>query len=145
MTEVPDAPGQYRATLGNLPAGQVELTLQGPEVEKLLADDPKASQKALTVEVASTLNLEQRNVNADHRSLGGLASAGGGAMVGGAHADVLADHIPELNYTTTTAEQVSLFADPKERYTRTAHWVFLAVFVGLISAEWIVRKMSGLV
>lgn len=145
MTEVPDAPGQYRATLGNLPAGQVELTLRGPEVEKLLADDPTATHKALTVEAANALNLEQRNVNADHRALGSLTSIGGGVTVGGAYADVLAEHIPELNYTTTSAEQVSLFADPKERYTRTAHWAFLAVFVGLISAEWIIRKMSGLV
>lgn len=145
MSEIPDAPGRYRATLGNLPPGQVELTLQGPEVEKLLAEDDKALQKSLTVEVVDTLNLEKKNINADRPTLSSIASAGGGVMVDGAYADILAEHIPELSYTDSSAEQISLFGDPKGKYSRTTHWVFLAVFVGLITAEWIIRKANGLV
>ncbi len=145
MDEIPDAPGRYRATLGNLPAGQVELTLQGAEVEKLLAEDAKALQKTLTVEVANSLNLEQRNINADLRALSSIASAGGGVMLDGAYADVLAEHIPELKYTSSSAEQISLFGNPNDKYTQWTHWGFLAVFVGLITAEWIIRKANGLV
>ncbi|MDB5295743.1 MAG: hypothetical protein JWO31_1726, partial [Phycisphaerales bacterium] len=145
MAEVPDAPGRYQATLGNLPPGRVELTLIGLEVEALLADDPKATQKALAVEVAAAANLEQRNVNADLRTLASLAATGGGTMLPAAYAAELADALPELSYTTRSVEQVSLFADPNERYTRTVHWAFLATFVGLIGAEWIIRKRAGLV
>ncbi|QOV89087.1 vWA domain-containing protein [Humisphaera borealis] len=145
MSEIPDAPGRYRATLGNLPPGQVELTLQGAEVEKLLADDTKALQKSLTVEVVDTLNLEKKNINADRPALSSIAAAGGGVMVDGAYADILAEHIPELSYTDSSAEQISLFGNPNGKYSRTTHWVFLAVFVGLITAEWIIRKANGLV
>lgn len=145
MSEIPDSPGQYRATLGNLPNGQVELTFHGAEVEQLLADDPKALQKSITVEVVTSLNLEQKNVNADFRTLSGIATAGGGAMVNGAYADVLAEQIPELNYVTSSAEQIGLFNDPKERYSRQTHWIFMAIFVGLLTTEWIIRKRVGLV
>jgi hypothetical protein len=145
MVEVPEAPGQYRARLGNLPNGQVELSLVGPEVQQLLADDPKALQKTLTVEVQSGLNLEQRNINADRNALNAIAVAGGGVAVDGAHANVLGDYIPELNYKTTSAEQVALFADAKDPGTRRTHWAFLGIFVALVTAEWVIRKIGGLV
>lgn len=145
MTEVPGAPGRYQAVLASMPAGQVELSLKGPEVERLLADDPKATQRTLAVEVVKTLNLEMKNVNADWRSLASLSAAGGGAALNGAYADVLAGHVPELNYTTTTAEQIGLFTDPRERYARVSHWAFLVAFVTLATAEWVIRKMAGLV
>jgi hypothetical protein len=145
MVEVPGAPGRYQAVLGDLPAGQVELSLHGPEVEQLLAADEKAAMTTLGVEVAAALNLEQRNVNADLPALAGLSAAGGGAMLPLAYADVLAGQIPELNYTTTSAEQIGLFTDPKERYAAVSHWVFLAAFALLATAEWIIRKAAGLV
>jgi len=145
MSEIPDAPGRYQANLGNLPPGQVELTLHGPEVEQLLIGDPKALQKSLTVEVVDTLNLEKKNINSDRPTLSSIATDGGGVMLDGVYADVLAEHIPELRYTDSSAEQISLFGNPNSRYGRTTHWVFLAVFVGLITAEWIIRKANGLV
>ena len=76
---------------------------------------------------------------------GAIRTMRGGVMLDGAYADVLAEHIPELRYTASSAEQISLFGNPKDKYTQWTHWGFLAVFVGLITAEWIIRKANGLV
>jgi hypothetical protein len=144
MADVDGAPGRYIATLNNLPAGTVELTLHGPEVDLLLKDDPKAQQKALNVEVVKNLNLEMKNVNADFHRLASLSADGGGVALSAAYADLLADHLPELTYTTTEARQIGLFTEPKEN-AQISHWIFLALFVTLITAEWIIRKAAGLV
>ena len=54
--------------------------------------------------------------------------------------------LPDLSYPTTMVERIGLFNDPeKERFARMTHWIFLGLFVALITAEWIVRKASGLV
>lgn len=145
MHEVQDSPGLYRATLNNLPNGQVDISLVNPEVQNLLAEDEKALTKSLTIEMQSNLNLEQRNVNGDRQTLDRIATAGGGAMVDAAYADVLAEHIPELNYDNTKVQQIGLFNDPREPWTKYSHYVFLGLLVSLISAEWIIRKAGGLV
>jgi hypothetical protein len=145
LAELPDAPGYYRATLGGLPAGRVELSLQGDTVEQLLAKDAAATQKTLAVDVQSRLSVEQRNVNADRATLARVAEAAGGACLDGPYADVLASHVPKLNYQTERVEQVGLFAAPGARYARLSHWVFLAAFVVLAGTEWVIRKAAGLV
>ena len=61
------------------------------------------------------------------------------------HADVLASHLPDLDRQTETVEEFALFANPDDRYTRLAHWVFLALFCAIASAEWVIRKAAGLV
>jgi hypothetical protein len=144
MFEAPQSPGLYRATLANLPDGQIELSLKG-SAEKLLAEDPSATQKTLTVTMAAALNLEQRNINADRAALAAIAKAGGGHFVDWPYAAVIARHIPDLNYPVQSVRQIGLFTGPGEPYARTTHWIFLAAFVVLITAEWIIRKLAGLV
>jgi hypothetical protein len=145
LSELPDAPGYYRATLGGLPAGQVELSLQGDAVEQLLAKDPAVTQKTLAIDVQSQLSVEQRNVNADRATLQRVAEAAGGVCLDGPYADVLASHVPRLNYQTERVEQVGLFTAPGDRYARLSHWAFLAAFVVLAGTEWVIRKAAGLV
>lgn len=145
LVESTDAPGYYKATLSELPAGRVELALAGKEVEQLLAEDPTTVTKSLSVDVLPHRSDEKRNINADFAALARVAEAGGGIAVRGPHADVLAEHIPQLNYTTENLEQVGLFSNPKDRATRVTHWVFLTLFVGLLTAEWTIRKAGGLV
>jgi hypothetical protein len=99
----------------------------------------------LTLDVQSQLTVEQRNVNADPAALRRVAEAAGGASLPGPYADVLATHVPKLNYETRRVEQVGLFTAPTEPYATLSHWVFLAAFVVLASAEWIIRKAAGLV
>jgi hypothetical protein len=145
LAELPDASGYYRATLGGLPAGRVELSLQGDAVDQLLAKDATATQKTLTVDVQSQLSVEQRNVNADRATLARVAEAAGGACLDGPYADVLASHVPRLNYQTERVEQVGLFTAPGDRYARLSHWAFLVAFVVLAGTEWVIRKAAGLV
>lgn len=144
LAELPGTPGYYRATLGGLPAGQVELSLEGDAAERLLAKDV-AAQKTLAVDVQSQLTVEQRNVNADRATMHRIAEAAGGVSLDGPYADVLAAHVPKLNYETQRVEQVGLFAAPQDRYARLSHWVFLGAFVVIAGAEWLIRKSAGLV
>lgn len=145
LLPLPDAPGYYRATLTGLPAGRVELSLLGDAAEQLLAKDPAVAQKTLTIDVQSHLSVEQRNVNADRAAMGRIAEASGGVALDGPYADVLAASVPTLNYQTERVEQAGLFNAPTERYARASHWAFLAAFVVLAGAEWIIRKSAGLV
>jgi hypothetical protein len=146
LIELPDAPGYYRATLGGVPAGRVDVSLQGGPVEQLLAKEQvAAAQRTLAVDVQSQLSVEQRNVNADRAAMVRLAEAGGGIALDGPYADVLAAHLPKLNYETETVEQFGLFASPKDPHTRTTHWLFLAIFAAVATAEWVIRKAAGLV
>jgi hypothetical protein len=145
LAELPDAPGYYRATLGGLPAGSAVLSLQGKAADELLAKDPAVPQKELNIDVQSQLSVEQRNVNADRAALQRVAEAAGGVSLDGAYADVVAAHVPKLNYQTERVEQAGLFTAPGERYARLSHWAFLGAFVVLAAAEWIIRKSAGLV
>ncbi|CAA9378309.1 MAG: hypothetical protein AVDCRST_MAG64-445 [uncultured Phycisphaerae bacterium] len=145
LVESAEAPGYYKATLSGLPAGRVELALAGKEVEQLLTEDQTTVSKSLSVDVLPHRSDEKRNINADFAALARVAEAGGGIAVRGPHADVLAEHIPELNYTTENLEQVGLFSDPKDRSTQYTHWAFMILFVGLLTAEWVIRKAGGLV
>ena len=145
LVESAEAPGYYKATLTGLSAGRIELSLLGKEVEQNLAEDPTVVSKSLSVDVLPHRSDEKRNINADFAALARVAEAGGGIAVRGPHADVLAEHIPQLNYTTENVEQVGLFSNPRDRATRVTHWVFLALFVGLLTAEWVIRKAGGLV
>jgi len=148
MVESPEAPGYYRGTLNSLPqggAGTIEISLQGANVEKLLDEDQTAVQKNLTVQVQSQMNLEQRNLNTDRETLQQIARAGNGLALDGPSADVLAEHIPALSHESKSLQQIGFFTDPRDPTSRKSHMFFLLTFVTLITAEWIIRKLAGLV
>lgn len=111
----------------------------------MLNTDPSATQKTLLVDMLSGTDREMRNVNADHNMMSRIAQAGNGIATDAAYADILAQHIPNLEHTRDTVQQIGLFADPENPYTKKAHWAFMIVFVTLITAEWIIRKAGGLV
>jgi hypothetical protein len=145
MVESTEAPGYYKASLGNLPAGDIELSLQGPEVERLLNEDSTVTQRTITVKVEPQMDLERRNMNTDPKMMATLAQLGGGFALDGPYADVLAARLPQLHRTITHVEEIGFFGDPKDRSTYLFHYAFLALFITLITAEWIVRKVAGLV
>ena len=115
------------------------------EVERLLETDPSVTQKTVVIKVLPELDVEQRNMNTDPALLARVAEAGGGFSLDANYADVLASHLPEIQRTQTRTEEVGFFTDPSARGTKMAHWVFLAVFAGLLTAEWGIRKAAGLV
>jgi hypothetical protein len=139
------SPGLYQADLKNLPAGLIELALRGAAVEQLLSADPAATQTTLQINMQSQASVEHQNVNADPATLARVARAGNGIALDAFAADVLAGHVPDVERELTETQQFGLFADPAARYTRIAHWSFLALFVTLITAEWLLRKAGGLV
>ncbi|HUO10793.1 MAG TPA: hypothetical protein VM008_21000 [Phycisphaerae bacterium] len=144
FVESAEAPGYYRATLGGLPAGDVEISLQGPEVERLLNGDPSATQKTVVIKILPSLDLEQRNMNTDPALLARVCQAGGGFSLDANYADVLASHLRAIERTESVPEQVGFFTNPEARGTKWAHWGFLLLFAGLITVEWGVRKKAGL-
>lgn len=145
LVEVPDSPGLYRATLTGLPAGQVNLSLRGGEVERLLADVIDEKQKSLSLSVQRQLTVEQRDINTDKAKLAEITKAGGGIMLDGPYGAVLAKYIPQPTMEQTSIEQFGFFGDPGSRYTKLTHWIFLGVFCALITVEWVIRKAGGLV
>lgn len=140
-----EAPGYYRATFSSLPAGTIELSLKGFEVERLLNEDPAAAQKTLLLQVQEQINLEQRDMNTSATVMEAVARAGGGIALSGAYSDVLATSLPRLEQTYVSRQQIGFFTAPNDRHTRLTHWVFLAAFALLITAEWMLRKRAGLI
>jgi hypothetical protein len=143
LVDVPDAPGLYRAALTGLPAGSIDLSLRG--VDRLLADVTDEKQRTLAIRIQPHLTVEQRDTNTDKPHLASIAKAGGGISLDGPYAAILARHIPQPKLEQTSIEQLGFFGDPKSRYTRLTHWIFLGAFCVLITAEWVIRKAGGLV
>ena len=147
MVEAPaEGPGIYRGTM-TLPAGNYSLTVHGGDAEKLLATDSSvdASQKMLEIEVQPDATVEDRDVNADPQQMASIARAGSGIGLDGPYFDVLASQLPMIDHSETVVAQAGLFSNPNDVRTKYAHWTFFAIFVALITAEWILRKRGGLV
>ena len=140
-----EAPGYYRATFAGLPAGIIEISLQGDAVDRLLDTDPTVTSRTLRLLITAEVDLEDRNLNTDPELLQRIAQAGQGVALDGAYADVLAANLPELHQTTTSQEQAGLFADPKSRWTLATHAVFMGLFALLLTLEWGIRKWAGMV
>jgi hypothetical protein len=143
--ESPETPGYYRATLGGLAPGDNEISLQGPEVERLLDSDPTVTQKTVTVKILPQLDIERRNMNTDPQLLARVAQAGGGFSLDANYADILASHIPAIEHTESSTEEIGFFTNPDALGTRVAHWSYLLVFAVLLTTEWMLRKRAGLV
>jgi len=101
--------------------------------------------KSVPVWVAAAPTVEQRNTDPDRQMVADVAKAGGGAMVDGPYAAALARVIPQPDLQEVRYEQLGLFGDRNNYYTKLSHWIFMGIFATLISAEWILRKVAGLV
>jgi hypothetical protein len=138
--------GIYRGNM-TLPSGTYLLSVHGGQAEKLLNSDTTvdAAQKTLSIEVQPNATVEDRDVNADPQTMASIARAGSGVAMDGAYFDVLASHLPVVDRTETQVVQAGLFSDPNDARTQIVHWSFFALFVILLTAEWILRKRGGLV
>jgi hypothetical protein len=145
LAELPDAPGYYKGTIPGLPEGRVELSLAGGEVEKSFAADATVVTRTLVLDVLPHRDDESANLNTDFPALSRVAQASGGLAVVGPDAGLIAQHLPSEEFKSEKLEQAGLFSDPQYRATRRTHWTFLALFVGLLTAEWVIRKSAGLV
>jgi hypothetical protein len=144
LSAIAGSPGYYRGTFVGLPAGPTSITLDNPEVSRLLTNDPSVGNKAMAISILAAAALEQRNTNTDPAEMRRIAAAGGGVALAGPYADVLADQIPAIERTIRTTEHAGFFADPASHATRWLHLIFGFVFVTLLTTEWILRKRRGL-
>lgn len=140
-----ESPGYYQATLTGLPIGDVEISLRGTEVERLLDSDPSVTLRSLLIKVYPTLNAERQNMNSDPALLETITRAGGGFSVDGPYADVLLSRMPKIEHVETSVYQLGFFTDPAAAGTKWAHWGFLGLFAVVITLEWGLRKRAGLV
>lgn len=138
-----EGPGIFRGTL-NLLAGSYVLGLRGGQPEQLLKGE-NAAQKTLQVEVQSNASVEDQNVNTDPPLMEAIAREGDGIALDGPFFDILADQLPVIDRTETMVFQAGLFSSPDNRQTWWAHWIFFGCFVVLLTAEWVLRKLGGLV
>jgi hypothetical protein len=96
-------------------------------------------------DVLKNVNVEDRNLNADPQRMAAIARAGNGTALDGPDFGRLASELPQTDHVGTAVFRIGLFDDPRNWRTRFAHWSALVAFVGLITAEWILRKRGGLV
>ncbi|HEY4329249.1 MAG TPA: hypothetical protein VGN88_05900 [Phycisphaerae bacterium] len=140
-----ESPGYYQATMTGLPIGDVEISVKGEEVERLLNSDPTVTLKTLLIKIYPTMNAERRNMNTDPATLEAVAQKGGGFSLDGQYADVLLSQLPKIQHVETSVYQLGFFTDPTASGTKLAHWSFLALFALIITIEWALRKWAGLV
>jgi len=139
------SPGYYQATLGGLPIGDVEISLKGTEVERLLNNDPTVTLHSLLIKILPVMDAERRNMNTDPDMLEEVAEAGGGFSLDLPYADVLLSRLPKIEHKETSVLQLGFFTDPEALGTRWAHGLFLLFFAMVITFEWAWRKKAGLV
>ena len=101
--------------------------------------------RAGSIRIQHQITLEQRDTNTDKPKLTEITRAGSGISIDGPYAALLTQYIPQPAIEQTTIEQLGFYGDPRSRYTKMTHWMFLGIFCLLITAEWVIRKAGGLV
>ncbi|HTV46807.1 MAG TPA: VWA domain-containing protein [Phycisphaerae bacterium] len=138
-------PGFYSGTLSGLPPGHYSIRLQGGGVDQRLRADPTAAAQQLTIQINPQPDLESLDPSSDPADMLRLASAGGGLMMPGAFANQLASLMPPLERTLDIPQETGFFVNMNSEFTHLLHILFLAIFVFLITAEWAIRKIAGMV
>ncbi|MFH1160764.1 MAG: hypothetical protein V1733_07440 [bacterium] len=100
------------------------------------ADNTRYEKSGLFV--ITPLNLEAVDLKADHQLLFRIASAHGGRMYFPLQLDMLAEDLVNSGEIHSIAFQQQIFSDMIGNI-----WLFILI-VGLLSAEWFIRKFSGL-
>ncbi len=125
-------PGEYRTTIKRLPNGSVTLTVVSEP--SLLASEGRTEPVETVVVVEPEDELEMRNTRCNLPLLMQIAKATGGMVVPPTALATLASH---LDLEPTVTEQVS-------QQPVWARWAYLWIFIGCLTAEWVVRKFAGM-
>ncbi|MGL4550876.1 MAG: hypothetical protein ACRC33_06785 [Gemmataceae bacterium] len=124
LQRVPGLGGEYRAALPNDAPGRHELRVPA-------GDGLEAATLPLRVELPPRHELLELGMAEE--ALRGLASAAGGAFYREEELNTLPDRVEAKGQPFTQRAEVLLWG-----------WLPFALFVGLITAEWVVRKFSNL-
>ena len=128
----PLRPGVFRSELPPLPPGRWRLTPRG-------GDEPPASEVAREI-VVTRAERERAQVRQDRRNLRQTADRLAGTYIDAGRPDQLARLLDEVA-GLDLAPRTSLRQD---RYEPASGWPWLLLAVGLLTAEWLLRRRYGL-
>lgn len=134
MEEDEDVPGTYSAFLKDLPQGAITITTAGDQIDDLLASEEWVEPIETTVIMEPPDLLEMRNTRCNLPLLEQIAESTGGLVI---PPTGLATAIAQLDLEPEVIEEV-------EQVPLWNRWVCLLVFLGCLTAEWVVRKLTGL-
>jgi hypothetical protein len=132
MTPLPETPGGATVVLPPLPPGRYLVRPQAAAGSAELG-----RQEHLVV---SPHSLEATQVRQDRRALRQLTAQWGGQYVAGEApeaGDLLAQIVAQIDLA---GDRVTL----RRQWDIWAGWPFLVLFVGLLGAEWFLRRRNGL-
>lgn len=124
----PEIPGAWRAEAGTLPPGDYSVRVKSGAGGAAMAE----GSASFAVE---PLSVEMLRTSADTHLLGRLAAASGGALVGPEEVENIAGMI-DLEEDTVVSTSV--------RKIRGKIWFFVLIIL-VFAAEWLLRKILGLV
>ncbi len=125
--------GLYSVRLSDLPAGVYRVRLTGPQVQQALAAEP-VDAVSTEFSVSAPIPAELVEVARDGSLPGKLAEGTGGVVVPAHRAGEVVDTFGEARLRRRRVDQRNLWDD----------WIVLAGLLGLLSAEWMLRKKAGL-
>ena len=120
--------GDWRATLRPVAAGAYTLAAEGQGGGK--------AKKADTQFLVEIQDLETVDILADHETLKAVAQAGGGTF---RTLDGLAALLAEM-----ATDRQPVYETTVRRWPLASGGVFLAILIGLLAAEWGLRRLWGL-
>ncbi len=137
LSFLPDSGGRYEATLGELPGdgGEYRIELYSPLAQPLIEKENVLKvETVIDVQSRAATSRELVELTTDRNLLAKLAADGGGRFV-------------EIN---RTGELLATFRQPindeveQERFRIWDSWPLLLLMVGVVTAEWTLRKKVGL-
>jgi hypothetical protein len=127
------SPGIYEARLDSLPSGTYRIELDAPEAEPILAAD-RVRKVVTEFSVDPQSCAEELELSADRGLLQRVASLSGGVMLDPHQAGEIMQFLGPPSLTHRQQKELRLWDS----------WPLLAIFVTLLSAEWMLRKRVGL-
>jgi hypothetical protein len=136
LKEEAESPGTYDATLNDLPAGTVTLRAIGSTVDALLAREGYHDHAEQAVTIDPRASGEQNSPVCNLALLKQLADASGGAVVAPAAVPRLlarANSVPEMAEAVLRREPVWNL------------WIYLWIFTGCVTFEWLARRYARMI
>jgi hypothetical protein len=132
--EMNELPGVYQAVLKSLPEGTLTITVTGTQSDRLLSEEGWVEPVETTVTIDPNASLEMRNTRCNLPLLKQIADRTGGAVISPA---ALAETAGQLDLAPEVTKQV-------RQVPVWPRWSCLWLFLGCLSTEWVIRKMTGM-
>lgn len=126
--------GAYRAAFKHLAPGQYTLRPTGAKVQQLLDEERYTGPVEAEITIDPRESPELRSTRCNLPLLKKIAAATGGMLV---QPTAVAAVLDQLDLSPEISEQVSR----RPLWTR---WALLWIFLGCLTMEWILRKVTGL-